>query len=397
MRTVAEIKADMRTALEAAKAISQKAIAENRDMTNDEVGIVSTHLKTIEAAKSELAEVTNQTQVKAALDSLRDDPTGTPGLGQAKSIGEAWSAKAVHLLQKSGLVRSGVEVDGGTQVKAFLSGTVAVPNLLDAGKAVPITARRRTLLDLIGRGEPGTRGAGNQFGWLAQTARTNNAAPILDGRNKPSNVYTFAENIDTYRTFVSKSEKMPYRYTADYSTLIDELRRQLAEDMQVAIEKSALTGTGPDTTAGTDNFIGILNTSGIQAQAYTTSLLQTLSNAKYKYIAAELPINGWVFNPTDLQALELLRENGTTGPFMFQTRAALEDWLGAPLVTTVGMAAGKALVGDFTQAELIPLGDDELVIDTSQRIVDNTFQMMDEGRYGFRVKKALAFCQVSLA
>ena len=175
---------------------------------------------------------------------------------------------------------------------------------------------------------------------------------------------------------------------------MDVVEQQLAEDMMVAIEQDILSGEGPDEIEGTDAFVGILETAGIQVQVWATDLLTTLSNAKHKFIAQELPFNGWVLNPTDLQTLELMREDGATGPFLFSGRSAIEDWLGGPVATSAGMPTGNALVGDFTQAEIIPLGDDELVVDTGKRTTNNTFLLMHEGRYGFRVKKPGAFVQV---
>ena len=109
-----------------------------------------------------------------------------------------------------------------------------------------------------------------------------------------------------------------------------------------------------------------------------------------------------------LQALELLRahlsrtvsEGLGQGSVAAQwgdiDNAEIAAFLGAPIATTAGMPAGRALVGDYKQAELIPLGDDELVVDTQKRTENNTFLMMFEGRYGFRVKKPLAFVDVDL-
>ncbi|WP_295791387.1 hypothetical protein [uncultured Microbacterium sp.] len=54
---------------------------------------------------------------------------------------------------------------------------------------------------------------------------------------------------------------------------------------------------------------------------------------------------------------------------------------------------GRAIVADWNQAELLPVGDDELIFDGE----NNTFRLMFEGRYGFRVKKPFNFVSVSLS
>lgn len=275
--------------------------------------------------------------------------------------------------------------------KAFTTATLRVPNLLDNGNPVTIDATSTTLLDLIGRGEPAGDRVGNGFMYVRQTTRTSNAGPVADGATKPVSEYGFGEVEDHYRYFVNKTEDLPFRYLEDYPRLLDVVKVQLVEDTILAIEEDVLSGDG-----AAEHFAGILNTSGVQLEPWSTDRLTTLSNAKYKLITQEIPFNGWVFNPADMQALELMRENGTTGAFLFKSRAEIAEFLGAPIALTAGIPAGTAVLGDYKQAELIPLGDDELVVDTKKRTDDNTFLMMFEGRYGFRVKKPNAFVKVDL-
>lgn len=391
-----ELKNQMREELSKARAITDPAVKESRDLTEAELAVAQKHLDAYEALKARYIKAQEGQRTRDALKAIGGD-SGDTGAGSAvrrRGGGRknAWAAKAEASMRAHGLIRAGAP-DGA---KALVSGSISVPNLLDAGDPVEIDAPRRTLLDLIGRGEPSGERVGNGFGYIRQTTRTNNAAAIADGQNKPTSVYTFGEVTDHYRTYVNKTEDLPYRYLADYEKLMDVVEQQLAEDMMVAIEADVLSGTGPDLEEGTDGFVGLLETVGIQTQAYTTNLLQTLSNAKYKFISQELPFNGWVLNATDLQTLEMLREDGATGPFLFPSRTAIEDFLGAAVVPSAGMPVGTALVGDFQQAELIPLGDDELVVDTGKRTTNNTFLLMHEGRYGFRVKKPLVFCEVDL-
>ncbi|MEZ3160626.1 phage major capsid protein [Microbacterium sp. BWT-B31] len=151
------------------------------------------------------------------------------------------------------------------------------------------------------------------------------------------------------------------------------------------------SGDGED-----DRSTGILETSGVQVQAFTTDLLTTLSAAKYKLLGQERAITGWALNPLDLQALEMLRENGATGAFLFKSRADIEGFLGPPVVTSLGLPTGTAVAADWNRAELLPVGDDELVFDGKNRTANNTFLLMFEGRYGFRVKKPFDFVKVAL-
>ncbi|GAA2533173.1 hypothetical protein GCM10009860_11490 [Microbacterium mitrae] len=389
-----DYKSIMARELKAARDISLKY--GERDIVGDDLVAVNNHLKAYKEAKaaSERGDAEKLRASQELIDNLAaiGFDTGlnvsTPaksGIARKQSArGQRWAEKAVSGVQGMSS-RLGV-VDG---VKALVSGSISVPDLV--GEPVEILAKRTTLLDLVGRGKPQGERVGNGFQYIRQTARTNNAAAVPDGEAKPTSVYTFGEVDDKYRVYANKTEDLPYRYLNDYEAITDIVRTQLAEDTMQAIEADMLSGDGTG-----DAFTGILNTSGIQTQAWSTDLLRTLSNAKHKFVAQELPFTGWVLNPDDLQSLELMREGGATGPFLFPSRAAIEDFLGASVVTSVGMPAGTAVVGDWDQAEIIPIGDDELIVDAGKRTTDNTFLFMFEGRYGFRVSKPVAFVAVTL-
>jgi hypothetical protein len=60
---------------------------------------------------------------------------------------------------------------------------------------------------------------------------------------------------------------------------------------------------------GEDNrFLGLLNTFGLQTQAFTTGLVSTLRAAKYKLLAQDRGLTDWALNPLNLQAIEAPRE-----------------------------------------------------------------------------------------
>ena len=208
---------------------------------------------------------------------------------------------------------------------------------------------------------------------------------------EPSSTYTFGQIDDTYRVYANKTEDLAWRYLSDFDGLVNIISAQLRDDTLAAIEADVLSGDGQD-----DRFTGLLNTSGLQVQEYEGDLLATLSAAKYKLLGQDRKITGWAMNPLDLQALEMLRENGTTGAFLFKSRAEIEGFLGGPVVASLGLTTGRAMAADWTQAELLPVGDDELVLDGKNRTENNTFRLMYEGRYGFRVKKPFDFVSVDL-
>lgn len=390
---LAALQASMRAIVDGAK-------ASNRDLTDAEMSTLEAKANEAQGLKAKIESAAKSAALFDRIAGMKADSEPT-GHGQPAATGrDGWGKKAADAL--SGLAN---RAPGGA--KSLVSGTVSVPAILSA---VTIDALPRTVLDLIPVIDPSagglklgdsdevgfvgrnTRRAGNGFSFMRQIARVNNAGAVPDLGQKPTSTYTFDQVDDTFRVYANKTESLPWRYLDDFSDLTDVLQAQLREDTLAAIEKDVLSGDGED-----DRFTGILETSGIQTQAFQGDLLATLSAAKYKLLAQERNLTGWALNPLDLQALEMLRENGTTGAFLFKDRAAIEGFLGAPVVTTLGLPIGQAVAADWTQAELHPLGDDELVFDGKNRTEDNTFLIMFEGRYGFRIKKPFDFVSVDLA
>ncbi|GAA3654540.1 phage major capsid protein [Microbacterium marinilacus] len=393
--TLPELRLKMQRELASAREIADAATAAKRELTSQESTRVEQHMKAHSDAKLafDVQRAKESDETIAALKAIgvdlgiggpSEEVKATPTRKGPRA--KAWAEKVTESID-----RMGKAVGAPDGVKALVSGSISVPNLLDQGTPVEIDATRTTVLDLLERGNPPGERQGNEFKYVRQTARQNNAAAVADLQPKPTSTYTFGEVSDRYRVYANKTEDLPYRYLSDYSTLIEVVRTQLAEDTILAIEADVLSGDGTG-----EGFTGLLETSGIQAQAFTTDILTTLSRAKYKLIAQELAFDGWVLNPQDLEQLENLRENGTTGAFLFKSQAEIAARLGAPIAVTAGIPAGTALVGDFSQAQLIPVGDDELVVDTGKRTTNNSFLLMYEGRYGFRVKKPVSFVQVDL-
>lgn len=383
-------------------AVVEHAKAAQRDLTDAEMDSLEARATEAHALK---AKIERGERSKALFDRAfgvspdRSEPTGN---GAKNHAAATWAQKAVdNLATLASRSPSGA--------KALTSGSVAVPSILSPAL---IESHPRTLLDLIPVIDPNRPGmgiarpdddgvdfvsrtvgrVGNVYSFLRQSTRLSNAGAVPDGAEKPTSTYSFGQVDDTFRVYANKTEDLAWRYLDDFSDLIEILKVQLRDDTLTAIERDVLSGDGED-----DRFTGILNTSGLQIQEYMGDLLSTLSTAKYKLLGQERAISGWALNPLDLQALEMLRENGTNGAFLFKSRSEIEGFLGAPVVTSLGLPVGEAVVADWNQAELLPVGDDELVFDGKNRTENNTFRLMFEGRYGFRVKKPFDFVRVSLA
>lgn len=306
--------------------------------------------------------------------------------GFRAKAGASWARKTADKFQR--IMSS---PDGA---KALTSGSIDVPSIIQ--EPVQILGRPTSILDLVPKPKNTEKGNGNAFSYLRQTARTNNAAAVADNATKPTSVYSFGDVEDTFRVYAHLSEKFPRRYLDDYNGLIQILQDQMGAGLMEALEEDILTGAVQPSTG----FTGVLNTSGIQTQAFATDVLTTLSTARYKLINSSQHPNAWVLNPTDVQVLELMRENGATGPLMFRNGIAdIEKFLGEhPIVMSTLIPAGTALLGDWDTTSLIVREDDHLDVDTSgEKFEKNQVQFRLEGRYGFTVGRPLSFVKATLS
>jgi HK97 family phage major capsid protein len=115
----------------------------------------------------------------------------------------------------------------------------------------------------------------------------------------------------------------------------DELRADLAEEE----EDQIINGSGSG-----ENLTGILATSGIQNQAWTTDLLTTIRKAKTKTrTVGRVAPNGFVVNPEDAERLDLLKGTSNDyfyGPGPFAAAGIRTVW-GVPIVESEAVAASR--------------------------------------------------------
>lgn len=394
-------KTKMTTALAAARAITDKAKSEGRDLTPAEVDTAQKHLHDYEAAKTEPApdreKESDLTRRKLAEIGLH--------LGDGVDLGEEPQLAAGNFMATRAKSWGRVLHDKFTErsggVKSLISGTIDVPSII--AEPVEILGTPQSILQLIPTrarlaSSAQTGNPGNSFSFLKQTVRTNNASSVLDGATKPVSGATFAEVVDTFHVYAHTTDPLPARYLDDYGQLISILEKQLGEGLLKSLESDILNGTGVP-TATTDPITGITATSGTLVEVFDTDALKTLSNARYTLTDTGVMPTAWVMNSRDVQAFELMREGGNTGALLFGSgRTTLRQYLGDyPIITSALMPQGTALLGDFNETELIIREDDHLDIDKSGTLfTKNQVLFRHEGRYGFAVLRPAAFIEVDL-
>ena len=139
----------------------------------------------------------------------------------------------------------------------------------------------QSLLDVL----PVKKHASTEYAYLRQTVRTNNAGVVAEGATKPTSVYSVIRIEGALVVVAYLSEGIPRFWLLDNSALETFVENELQYGLQVAVETKVLTD--------------INGTSGIQTQAYATSVLATLRKGLTKLETAGYAANSIVLHPAD--------------------------------------------------------------------------------------------------
>jgi hypothetical protein len=144
-----------------------------------------------------------------------------------------------------------------------------------------------SLLDVI----PVTAHATTEFAYMRQTVRTNNAAVVAEGAVKPTSVYTVNKVPNSRVVVAHLSEGIPRFWLIDQVSLETFVSDELEYGLRLAVEAKVLADVN--------------GTSGIQAHAYSTSVLATLRKSVTKLEVAGHTASAFVLHPTDWEGVEL--------------------------------------------------------------------------------------------
>lgn len=231
------------------KQIIERAKSVGRSMTDDERSTVKAN---IEAAKqlATKADADDQDELRRRLaHKLRENPLpGQLGRFSAKTAATAIATKIN---------------DGKFGSKALApSGSEVAPADLSELTPISLSKPATTLLAVVGAKvveQP------PNFAYLKQTTRTNSAATVADGATRPTSVYGLTRVEDRLRVVAHLSEPVPKYWLDDAAELRVFIEQDLAYGLDLAVEAQLINGPGTG-----ENARGILQTSGIQTQAWST-------------------------------------------------------------------------------------------------------------------------------
>lgn len=299
-----------------------------------------------------------------------------------------------------------VRVRGG--VKALYAGTTATGGALIqreriAGIVDLAPQRGLEILDLIQTQET----AVDAIEYVVITSRTNNAAVVPEYASgnfglKPESTMAFdvkTAAVKTIASWVAASRQI----LMDAPRLESQVNGELTYMIRRVLEDQVIAGDGTGS-----NFLGMLNTSGIQLrQMHATtpvgrnqttgdSRMTTLRRAITDITLAFYEASGILMNPIDLESIEITEYNANRYSVAFDP-VTRRVWR-VPVVETTAIAANTALIGNFQLAATLwdRMQVDIRVGEPNDYFLRNAVAILAELRAAFAVTRPQALEKVTM-
>jgi len=231
--------------------------------------------------------------------------------------------------------------------------------------------------------------------WVIEAAGTTvPAAEVAEGTAKPEATLAFtvaSAALATLAVWIPLTRQS----AEDNAQLTGYIQGRLSYAVEKRLDNQVLNGNG---TA--PNIRGILNTVGIQSQLTTDGMLIAIRKAITKAQVSGYNPSGVVLHPVDWEGVELTQDS-TTGTFLFTkdpaSLAAPRVW-GLPVVPTVAIAAGTALVGAFKEGATLWRKPGVRILMSDSHVdnfVKNILVLLAETRAQLAVYAPAAFIKLS--
>ena len=407
------IKEKYEAALKAIRDTQAAAKAQGRVLTDDETKFVDGKLDEAEALKADLDTAAEQ---KARFDRLAAlDPgdaknsTGDDG-GQKsspRSLGDHFvsfmAEKGITSLKGRGTLEA-PEFKAATDTQmvgtAGLSGAFG-PLLTDVDRSGVWPKRERLVVaDLLASGSL----AGNAITYPVYGALEGGTATVAEGAAKSQLHLPDPTWKTDALSEIAGWFKMSDLMAEDLDFIVSEINSAAVYDLALKEEQQLLGGDGVS-----PNLRGLLNRSGIQTatKGADTSVDAILKSINKVQTATGFAADGVVINPTDYEAIRLLKDaNGqylAGGPFTGaygQGGVILEPpiW-GRRTIVTTAITAGSCLVGAFGTAKVFRKGGVRVESTNSNEndFVTDKITVRLRERLALQVKYPAAFVKLNLA
>lgn len=402
--------------MQQADQVLEAAIKEGRVLTDEEQARVAASEARLDELDAILSVERRQRALqKRGADGSRQQPNLLDPRGAAEAAAKGRSVGAELLadpefarwraeMAPNGLVRQGLRMTSPSVSfgalaplrlgSATSAGAMAFP---DQYGLVPFPQRPLTIRQLVTNGTTES----NSVDYVQMTGQTNNAAPVAEAADittggtgvKPQSDLALARVNAPVKTIAHwiAATKQALADAGQLRTLIDAF---LLYGLEEELEDQMVNGSGVG-----DNFTGILQTSGIITQAFTTDIVTTARKAKTQVrLQGHIIPTGYAFNPADWETIDLLKDNEGRyyygGPMAVLTPRL---W-GLPVVESEAVPAGTGILGAWNYAVLWDREQGSISMSDSHAdfFVKNLIAILAELRAAFGILNTKAFAKFSL-
>nr|WP_152665923.1 phage major capsid protein [Mycobacterium sp. UM_NZ2] len=398
------------------RAAYDDALAKGREKL-EEIKVAKADLAVIDAAKSLADEIGLPDSAKGDLDAQGSRQVRERMKSLGLQVVESPEFKAMmapfgggRIPEKSRLQSDPISVKG-----LFIGGT-------DTSAGAFVVNEQTGIVEMLGRKELKIRDlvsvrrtGSDTVEYVEQTSHTNAAAvvpeatssappeadadggPLIQatgGGYKPEGSWAFVRRTAVVKT-IAEWVPATKRALADVAQLEGLINDELRLDVAEAEEAQILNGDGSG-----ENFTGINNWSGIQTQAFSTDLFQSIRKGitKARTVGRVNP-NACLVSPATAELIDLAQDGEERyrygGPQAIGPRTI---W-GLPVVESESQPDGYALVGDFSKAVLWDREQTTVTMTDSHAdfFIRNLVAILAEERLAFAVTRPKAFVNVDIA
>ena len=374
--TVAElaegIKKDFAKKQEQVQEIADRALKEA-----EKTGQLATETKT--AADKALVEMNT---VKEQLAEIEQKMARRPGADENEV--KSYGAQTIESDQFKSYVEKGFNGSIRIELKAT---TVAQSGAFSArdNEIIGLPKRRLTVRDLLNV-VPTTS---SSVDYARQTVRTNNAAVVAEGAQKPTSIYEWGTANAPIRT-IAHLAKLTRQALEDATQLQGEVDAEMRYGLGLAEENQLLNGDGTG-----QNLTGLIPNATAFASPIAITSPTRIDNIRLALLQAELalfPTDGVIMNPSDWAGIELQKDGEGRYVWANPQQLAGPTLWGKPVVSTPAMSIDKFLAGGFKLQTLYDRMQPEVVIasENADDFEKNLYTMRCEERIALAIKRAAA-------
>lgn len=418
---IKELKEKLQTALKAASAVCEAAEKAERDLSGEERQKVAGYLEEAKGYKAQIKDLEGDEAMRKQILELGADLVdpkdggkgGAPSpAGQGKTLGQQFvEAQAFQdwfkhvapggkfpegskgLISPPVMFKTLLTGESGTSAGAFVQ--TDYTGIYEALGRRPLTVRnlisvRQTQSDLV------------EF--VRQTAQVTQAtvvgeatATAGDSGTKPEGAMTFEkvqEPVKTIAVWIPATR----RALSDASQLRGLIDSELREDLEEHLEDQIIAGDGSSTDG--EDFVGILETSGVLTQDWSTDLLTTARKAVTALrVTGKSRPTAWLVHPNDAETIDLLQDEEKRFYYGGPAEGGVARLWRYPVVESEAVTEGTAILGDWRKAVLWDREQASIQVSDSHSdfFIRNMVAVLAECRMAFGVIRPSAFISVPLS